>query len=246
MKKSKYDYYDDAPPAPPRQPLSLDIWDMLTILSLLTMLCLGGYFLAVFSNPTASYNLLNPDRNKPPTPTITQIQPPATWTPTLPGPTETPTLTLVPTFTVPPSPTVVSLITPSATATPTKTPKAPFSATVTYIDSSIIHPEAACNWQGVAGTILDANNADMLGIAVRLTGFYNGKSKNELTVSGIAPAYGKSGFEFFLGAVPIPSDGLLSIQILDQAGLPLSAEITLNTYGDCAKNMALVKFKKNP
>ena len=177
---------------------------------------------------------------------LTQIQPPATWTFTPPGPTETATLTLLPTFTLEPSPTVVSLITPSITPTPTRTPKAPFTATVTYIDSTIIHADAACNWQGVAGTIVDADNADMIGIAVRLTGFYNGKSKNELTVSGITPAYGQSGFEFVLGTVPIPSDGLLTIQILDQAGLPLSGNIPINTYGDCTKNLVLVKFKKNP
>jgi len=245
MSKYKYDF-DDTPPPPPKTPIRLDMWDMLSILVLLVTLCLGAYFAAVFITPNASYNLLNPARNQPPTPTITQIQPPATWTPTPSGPTETPTLTLVPTFTLEPSPTLVSLITPSVTPTPTKTPKAPFSATVTYIDSTIIHPEAACNWQGVAGTILDANNADMLGIAVRLTGFYNSKTKNELTVSGIAPAYGKSGFEFFLSTVPVGSDGLLNIQILDQAGLPLSDNIPINTYGDCTKNLVLVKFKKNP
>lgn len=244
MSKYKYDYYDDTSQAS-NTPMRLDIWDMLSILVLLTTLCIGAYFAAVFISPNASYNPLNPVRNQPPTPTITQIQPPATWTPTV-GPTETVTLTLVPTFTLEPSPTVVSLITPTITPTATKTPKAPFSATVTYIDSTIIHPEAACNWQGVAGTIVDANNADMLGIAVRLTGFYNGKSKNELTVSGIAPAYGKSGFELFLSAVPIGSDNLLTIQILDQAGLPLSDNIPINTYADCTKNMVLVKFKKNP
>jgi len=244
MSKYKYDYYDETPQKP-KESLRLDMWDMLSILVLLATLCIGAYFAAIFVSPNASYNPLNPVRNQPPTPTITQIQPPATWTPTV-GLTETPTLTLVPTFTLEPSPTVVSLITPSATPTATKTPKAPFSATVTYIDSTIIHPEAACNWQGIAGTIVDASNADMLGIAVRVTGFYNGKSKNELTVSGIAPAYGKSGFEFFLGTVPVGSDNLLTIQILDQAGLPLSDNIPINTYADCTKNMVLVKFKKNP
>lgn len=238
---SKYDY------SPRRSSQSrIDIWDMLSILMLLMTLCIGGYFVAIFVTPTAAYNPLNPVRNLPPTPTITEILPPATWTATPPGPTETATLTLVPTFTLEASPTVVSLITPSDTPVPTKTPKAPFSASVTYIDSTIIHPEAACNWQGVAGTIIDANNADMLGIAVRLTGFYNSKTKNELTVSGISPAYGKSGFEFFLGTVPISSDGLLSIQILDQAGLPLSDNISFNTYADCTKNLVLIKFKKNP
>ncbi len=241
---SKYDYedYSSGGSAPSR----LDIWDMLSILTIVMILCIGAYSVAIYITPNAAYNLLAPSRNQPPTPTITQLQPPATWTFTPPGPTETATLTLVPTFTLEPSATVVSLITPSDTPLPTQTPKAPFGATVSYIDSTIIHPEAACNWQGVAGTILDASNADMLGIAVRLSGFYNGKSKNELTVSGIAPAYGKSGFEFFLGTVPVPSDGLLTIQILDQAGLPLSGNITINTYGDCSKNLVLVKFKKNP
>ncbi|MCC6986082.1 MAG: hypothetical protein IT309_06625 [Anaerolineales bacterium] len=243
MRRSKYDY-DDAPAASTSS--RVDLWDMLTILTILLTLCIGAYFVAVFVNPYAAYNFLNPVRNDSPTPTITQIQPPATWTPTLPGPTETATVTLLPTHTLPATATLVSLITPSETPTPTRTPKAPFTATVTYIDSTIIHPETGCVWQGVAGTIIDANNADMLGITVRLSGFYNAKSKNELTVSGIAPAYGKSGFEFVLGETPIDSNGLLSIQILDQAGLPLSDSIQINTYSDCSKNLVLVKFKKNP
>jgi hypothetical protein len=65
-------------------------------------------------------------------------------------------------------------------------------------------------------------------------------------VSGIAPVYGKSGYEFFLGAVPISSRGELYIQIFDQAGMPLSDNIPLDTFNDCSKNLALVRFKKNP
>jgi len=239
---SNYDF-DDKPKS------RLDIWDMLSILTLLMTLCIGLYFVAVYLSPNAAYNPLSPARafaGQLPTATITPIQLLPTWTPTQAGVTETPTLTLVPTFTLEPTVTVVSLITPSDTPPPTATPKAPFNATTTYIDSTIIHPEAACNWQGVAGTIVDSNNADMIGITVRLTGFYNGKTQNSLTVSGVAPAYGKSGFEFFLGTVPISSDGLLSIQILDQAGLPLSGNIEIDTFSDCSKNLVLVKFKKNP
>lgn len=243
MSKSKFDY-DDAPPE--REPARIDLWDMLSILTLLLTLCIGAYFVAVFANPSAAFNLLKPGRNDPPTPTITQIQPPSTWTPTLPGPSETPTLTLLPTFTLPASPTLVSLITPSITPTPTRTPKAPYSATVTYIDSTIFHPEAGCNWQSVAGTVVDEKNADDRLRTVHLTGFYNGKSKNELNMSGTSPILGAAGFEIFLGTVPIASDNLLSIQLLDQAGLPLSDVIPINTYADCSKNIALVRFKKNP
>lgn len=243
---SKYDY-DDYPEEQKKS--RLDIWDLMSIMMLLITFCLGLYFVAVFLAPDSAINPLSPARalaKLPPTPTVTQIQLLPTWTSTMPSMSETPTATIAPTHTPPPTATVVSLITPSVTPTATATPKAPFSATVTYIDSTIIHPEAACNWQGVAGTIVDSNNADMLGIAVRVTGFYNNKSKNELTVSGIAPAYGKSGFEFFLGTVPISSDGLLSIQIFDQAGLPLSDNISIDTFNDCTKNLVLVKFKKNP
>jgi len=243
---SKYDY-EDYPEQ--KKGSRLDIWDMMSIFTLLIMFCLVLYFIAVFLAPDSSINPLSPARaaaKLPPTATATEIQLLPTWTPTSIAGTETPTMTLGPTVTIQPTWTLVSLITPSMTPTPTKTPKAPFTANVTYIDSTIIHPEAACNWQGVAGTIIDANNADMLGIAIRVTGFYNNKTKNELTVSGIAPAYGRSGFEFFLGTVPISSDGLLTIQIFDQAGLPLSDNIPINTYNDCKKNLVLVKFKKNP
>jgi hypothetical protein len=242
---SEYNYEDS--PAPQKQRSRLDVWDLLSILTLIMTLCIGLYFVAIFLMPNSAINPFSPaqaNQGLPPTPTITPIQLEATWTPTPLSGTETPTL--LPTFTLEPSLTPVSLITPTITPTPTRTPKAPFSATVTYIDSTIIRPELGCNWQGVGGTIVDANNADMLGITVRLTGFYDSKTKNELTVSSIAPAYGKSGFEFFLGAVPISSDDLLSIQILDQAGLPLSDAITLDTFNDCSKNLVLVRFKKNP
>ncbi len=240
---SKYDY-DDTPA--PRKGSRLAIWDVLSILTLILTLCMAAYFVAIYLMPNSVINPLNPgpDPSIPPTPTITQIQLLPTWTVTPMNVTET--STLLPTFTLEPTSTLLSLVTPSITPSPTKTPKAPFSATVTYIDSTIIHPDAGCNWQGVGGTIVDANNADMLRITVRLVGFYNSKSKNELTVSSIAPAYGKSGYEFFLSTVPISSEGLLYIQILDQAGLPLSDNVYINTFNDCSKNLALVRFKKNP
>ncbi|MCC7118386.1 MAG: hypothetical protein IT310_07670 [Anaerolineales bacterium] len=245
---SNYNYdYDDAPAPKPKS--RIDLWDMLSILMLLITGCLVLYFLVLYLYPTSKLNPYPPGgKNPTATPTITPIQLDATWTPTL-TPIVTPTETLLPTLTLEASPTLLSLITPSITPTATKPPKRPFSATVTYIASTIIHADSACNWQGVGGTVVDANNADITGIVIRLGGMYNGKTKNEpptVTVTGTAPAYGKSGYEFFLGTVPILSKGELTVQILDQAGLPLSEPITLDTFNDCGKNLALVRFKKNP
>lgn len=243
---SKYDYnYDEKPARRARG--RLEVWDMLSIATLFLTFLLGVYFVLVFFFPSSALNPLPPslvDPNAPPTPTITPILLEPTWTATPIEATITPTL--LPTFTLEPSPTSFSLIPPTKTPTITPTPKAPFSATVTYIDSTIIHPDSACNWQGVGGTVVDSNNADMLRMTIRLVGVYDRKTRNELTVSSIAPSYGKSGFEFFLGKVPISSKGELYVQLLDQAGLPLSNNIYIDTFNDCTKNLVLVRFKKNP
>jgi hypothetical protein len=245
MSKSNYGFEEASTP---KSGTRLEVWDMLSIVTLILTLCIGVYFVAIFLSPQSALNPLKPnsvDPNAPPTATLTPIRLEATWTVT-PSQVVTETPTLVPTYTLEPSPTLLSLVTPTITLTPTATPKAPFSATTTYIASTIIHPEAACSWQGIGGTVVDANNADILRITIRLVGFYNGKSKNEITVSSIAPAYGKSGFEFVLGTVPISSTGELYLQLEDQSSLPLSDKIYIDTFNDCSKNLALVRFKKNP
>jgi len=94
--------------------------------------------------------------------------------------------------------------------------------------------------------VVDAKGADMLFLQVRLFGFYNGKNVESFTVSGMFPANGKSGFDFHLGTVPISSKGQLYVQLFDQSGLPLSDKVYIDTYNDCSKNLALVRFKKNP
>jgi hypothetical protein len=232
----------------PEQKTRLEIWDMLSILTLILTACIGAYYVMIFLFPQSSLNPLKPNpfpEGSLPTPTFTPILLEPTWTVT-PSPEASLTPSLVPTYTLEPSSTPFSLITPSETPTPTVTPEAPFSATITYIASTIIHQDLGCDWQGIGGTVVDANNADMLRMTIRLEGSYNGKTKNDLTVSSIAPAYGKSGYEFFLGTAPIESKAKLYLQLFDQAGVPLSDKITVDTFKDCSKNLTLVRFKKNP
>jgi hypothetical protein len=240
--------FDEKPAKRPGPQLT--IWDLFSVLVLLATLGIGSFFVFVFVNPTTN---LNPLQSRAPTPfrfptgTITPIQPPATWTPTFVNETDTPTL--APTITLQPTATGFSLVPPSATPTITATPKAPFAASVPQaIQSTIITHlvDLGCNWQGIGGTVEDTNGSAITGMVLRLTGALNGKPINLTTVSGVSPDYGKSGYEFVLGKAPVASTDPLTLQLLDQAGLPLSQNVYLVTTNDCKKNLILVRFKKNP
>ena len=243
-----FDYNPQAEQSNSASP-KLEIWDILSVLVLLMTCGIVVYFGMIFFNPASPMNPLPPvvvTAYQSPTPTITPLGLEPTWTPTS-TPIQSPSATLAPTFTPIPSATLFSLTPASATPTVTNTPKAPFSATVDEVQSDIFpHLQAAaCNWQGVGGSVVDANNSDIIGMTVRLVGSYNGKTIDLKTVSGIYTDYGKSGFEFVLGTTPIISKGKLYLQLLDQASLPLADNVYIDTSNDCKKNLVLVHFKKN-
>ena len=225
----KFDFeVDDEPPKPPRRlPRFVDV---LTVLVLLVALLIGGFMFYVFLNPQTPLNPLYPNIPTPfrfPTATVTPIQMEPTWTPTFVEATVTPTL--APTFTLQPSATVVSFVPPSRTPSPSATSEPPYSANVSAIESTIIH----------------ADNTPVLYMTLRLTGKLNDEPVEKLTVSGTALDYGPAGFEFKLGTTPVDSNSL-RLQLLDQSGIAQADDVAIVTYKDCAKNLILVRFKKNP
>ena len=234
---------------------ALTVWDILSIVILLITVCLVVYFSMIFLNPTSPLNPLRPYQSIVPTVTFTPIQLEPTWTPTatvyIP-----PTGTLLPTIPPPATNTPPSFVPVTETPEPTETsaptatatPKAAFSASSVNAIESVIIPHLQpleCNWQGVGGTVDDQNSSPIIGLVVRLAGRLDGKSIELTTVSGISEEYGKSGFEFVLGETPIDSRDTLYVQLLDQAGLPLSDRVYFDTFSDCEKNLILVRFKKN-
>jgi hypothetical protein len=224
----------------------MPIWDMLSILVLVITGCLVIYFGLIFFNPNSALNPLRPGAFGPQTPTETPtpLQLEATWTP---SPTlfVSPTNTSRPTFTPIPSNTPFSLVPPTKTPKPTSTPKAPFSASQQQTDSTVIHPDLACNWAGIGGTVADASGSPVIGIVVVLGGSLNGNAISQQTVSGVSSQYGQSGFEFVLGNAPVASTKTLYVQLVDQSNIPLSAPVYVTTSSDCSKNLVLVRFKKN-
>jgi hypothetical protein len=224
----------------------MQMWDILSIVVLLLTACAGAYFVFVFLNPTSSYNILPPGGRGPQVATLTvtpqQLQ--ATWTPS-PTLALTPSNTPRPTFTPFFTSTSFSLVPPTKTSKPTSTPKAPFSATFSQVESTVIHPDLACNWAGIGGTVVDANNSPVIGTVVVLRGTLNGSTVEQQTVSGINKEYGPSGFEFVLGNAPVASNNTLYVQLVDLQNIPLSDKISVVTSSECNKNLVIVRFKKN-
>jgi hypothetical protein len=230
------------------------MWTILSILVLVAIIFLVGFFGMIFFNPASALNPFPPE----PLPTL-MVFPTATITPLYTPATPTPTSTIEPAATNTPLPTwtpipsftpffVGSFISPLITQiTPSSTPITagmPYEATLDYVSSNYYHPEAGCNWMGVAGQAVDMNNSPVLYLTIRITGSLAGKNINIPNLTGTASIYGQAGFEFVLGDQPIASSNTLWIQLEDQQGLPLTEQVKITTYDDCAKNLVLIRFKK--
>jgi hypothetical protein len=235
----------------PRRNFSGLIFNLLTILVIIGVLCVGAVFLMIFLNPQVAFNPYKPPTRIPtialPTstpPAVIQLDP--TWTPTpsaeptatlTPRPTNTPLFTETPTATV-------AIETPQATLTPggmsfvlqQGSPKA---------ISNIYDLDAGCDWMGVGGQALDMTGAPVVGLIVQLGGTLEDNSFEDVfSMTGTALQLGPGGFIFQLADHPIPSQGKLWVQLLDQQLLPLSDKLYFDTYADCGQNLIVIQFKQ--
>ncbi|PKN99049.1 MAG: hypothetical protein CVU42_09280 [Chloroflexi bacterium HGW-Chloroflexi-4] len=176
--------------------------------------------------------------------------------------TAAPTATLeatgteIPTATEEMTATVTS--TATATATPTNTPTSTATATPTQNTDlfevqtgspvytvNFAHPDAACNWQGVAGQVLSKTGAPLTNYILKISGKYNGLSINLIGLSGLVTntPYGPGSFEFVLGTTAIASDDLLTIQVFSPTGTEVLGPVSIDTYASCSKNLQIINFQ---
>jgi hypothetical protein len=246
MQKDVFDYMDEEEEPKPRNFLAL-VWNILTVLVLLSAIGIGVVFLTVYFNPNIALNPFPP-------PTI-----PARME--LPSPTPTPRALLPPTWTPTVAPAIPNTPTPGPTAVPAPTQAQPpddgpeeeapvdgmpfvkQDGSPQYIPN-IYHPDLGCNWMGVAGQVISLNDAPLRDVFIQLGGILGTKPVDMLTMSGIATQYGQAGYEFTVADEPIASKGTLWVQLLDQAGLPLSEKFFFDTYLDCEKNLTIIYFKQ--
>lgn len=247
------DSFDYQEPTEPSRNVSALVWNTLTIIVLLVTACVVLAFLSLFLNPNILFNPFPP----PTLPTVAELPTltptargvlPPTWTP---GPTKEPTLTPTPrpTFTPLPTETPFNLFTPTATPTETLSlaglPYSVAAGSPVAISSVTFHPEAGCNWMGVAGQVLDLSGAPVsTGVVIQLSGVLEGEFLDITSLTGIAPQYGQSGYEFTLKDTPLASNNTLWVQLLDQSGAPLSEKIYFETFEDCNRNLTFINFKQ--
>ncbi len=247
----------NAPRRPPARRKDT-VWNLLTGLVILFTVCLIGGFLLVFANPYVPFNIFPPPAIPTeivlPSATATEIFP-ATWTPTL---TESPDNAEPTSTPLPPTPsnTPFALATepadtpiPGVAGTPTRTatiPVLPYSlrGTAVAVASTIIHADLGCDWLGVGGQAFGLQGEPVVGLTIQLSGTLNGQPVSMLGLTGTIPQYGPAGYEFTLGDKPATSIKTLWVQLLDQAGLPLSEKVYFDTYNDCQKNLILINFKQ--
>jgi hypothetical protein len=226
------------------------IWNILTVIVLLGACGLAYQFLAIYQNPGMVPENLRPASlptlYQTPTPTATIILQPPTWTPTKTTPPLS-TRTKAPTWTA-----VPMLITPTVTLTPTDTPivdtatitptTMPAAADITYVASTTKHPSLACNWLGVGGTVIGADNKPLPFQTIQLGGTLNGNAVTGQVLSGNDTAYGASGFEIKLADSAVDSKQTVWIQLFDNNGKALTDKVYFDTYKDCQQNLVMVVF----
>jgi hypothetical protein len=142
------------------------------------------------------------------------------------------------------SPTVTMTLTDTpAPGTPTDTPLAPLAtSTITYAASTTMHPDLACKWMGVGGTVMDASNKPLQFQTIQVGGTLNGNAVTGQVLSGNNPAYGTSGFELKLADSAIDSTQTLWVQLFDNNGKALTDKSYFDTYNDCQRNLVMIVF----
>lgn len=233
--------------------------DVITAIFLLLTVLVASVTILLIANPRSPLNPF-PAPTFPavsvlasplPTETATETFTPEPYSPT-PLPSPTPTVTPLPTATATPTATQTPVVggagvtptqaqTESVAATLPQYTLSPFPFTVKPIKFAANTTQDGCQWQSIAGTVVDLAGKPIKGLAIRVAGS-NGNI-DEVHYSGTALTFGESGFEVFLGA--IPREDQYTVQLLGRTGAPISDTINITTRIGCDQNVVIVNFVQN-
>jgi len=108
--------------------------------------------------------------------------------------------------------------------------------------ANFTHPEAGCNWAGVAGQIFGKDGYPILGYTVVVSGTIGGQTIALSGVTGNAQAYGIGGYEIKLADAPFTSSAALVLSIYDSNNKEMFDPVPITTYQDCQRNVIIINF----
>jgi cytoskeletal protein RodZ len=117
--------------------------------------------------------------------------------------------------------------------------RSPFPFTADPVRYEANTGDQGCQWLSIAGTIIDLNGRALTGLAIEI----NGDEFHNVQFSGSAARWGRSGFEFNLGAAP--RTATYTLRVLGPTGGPISDLVYVDTGNTCQSNVAIVDFIQN-
>ncbi len=168
----------------------------------------------------------------------TTLEPTATTEPTAPPPTATLAPSATPTVTA----TLEEITEESADATPTISPVYTLQEGSPITLPNFNHPEAGCEWLGIAGQVFDQDGLEVLGLTVLVGDNQNPSAEPLQGQTGDSLAYGLGGYEVQIDEQASDSSERFWIQVLNAEGEPLTARHSFVTYEDCDQNLILINF----
>ncbi|MBL7198860.1 MAG: hypothetical protein ISS56_01790 [Anaerolineae bacterium] len=224
-------------------------------LTVLVLLC----YLMIFANPQVAFNPFRPPFFVLPTATPVVRVPTATLTPSM-TPTYpsiwTPTATVPPTETSEPGP-LSTARPPRPTRPPTATPKTLPRFTLyqePVFVQQLLYRDANTSdwWSGVAGEVADRNGRPVTDVTIRV----RDNDNNEWTTKpGDAVAYsdrystiygGRGTYAWWEQVLKDSCHRSVGVHVqVFENDKPVTAEVSVQTTGDCKKNLILIHFQKN-
>ena len=108
--------------------------------------------------------------------------------------------------------------------------------------TNFLAPDAGCSYLGIAGQVFDIAGLPVEGLILEVSGELDGKQLLQLVLSGSSIKLGPGGYEIKLADRAMASQGTLTIQVFDLAGLALSEPIVFDTLEACDANQILLNF----
>lgn len=238
------------PPVRPRRGYACA--DMLAAIFLLLTVMVILLTILLISNPQSSLNPFPPPTFAPVlviatdaptnTPTLTPTTIPPTATVPTPTRTPTPTITLTPTATITNTPVVGGIAPLNGTDVAVPTSRAGFQYTVKKISFEANRNGKGCNYQSVAGIVLDSRGQPLRS-EEKLRVYVKGGNIDENALTGDASNFGPSGFEVFVDTTPRIID--YTVQLFStSSGQPVSDQIAVQTRSECNANVVVIVFQQ--